>query len=212
MSKRGSRFDVLRTVPGGTCQLELGGLLRFHPAFVERNQADALLDELRARIAWSQGTITLFGRKVDEPRLTAWFGDGDYTYSGRTVRAAPWPDCLAALRWRVEGVAGVPLNAVLLNLYRDGRDSMGMHSDDEPELGETPTIASVSLGEMRTFVLAPRKKSDRAAGSYELELGHGSLLVMSGSCQHHYRHGVPKQPGRDRERINLTFRRVFCDA
>ena len=169
-----------------------------------------MFNELRTGIVWSQGVISLFGRELREPRLTAWFGDADYTYSGRTVRAAPWPASLATLRARVEHVAHAPFNAALLNLYRDGHDSMGMHSDDEPELGRNPTVASVSLGAVRTFVLVPKRKSARRDGSYELALGHGSLLIMAAACQHQYRHGVPKQPAREGERINLTFRQVLA--
>jgi alkylated DNA repair dioxygenase AlkB len=195
-------------IAAGEHHLGLGGVVRFYPGWIEPREADVLLRELRATVSWGQGTITLFGREVSEPRLTAWFGDADYTYSGRTVRAAPWPAMLAPLRLRVERAAEASLNAVLLNLYRDGRDSMGMHSDDEPELGANPVIASVSLGEARKLVLQPKRKSVRRAGAYEVLLEHGSLLVMAGSCQHHYRHGVPRQSSSHGERINLTFRSI----
>ena len=97
----------------------------------------------------------MFGREVREPRLTAWFGEADYTCSGRTLRAAPWPAALAALRQRVDLASGARFNAALLNPYRDGNDSMGLHSDDEPELGVNPIIASVSLGAERRFILVP---------------------------------------------------------
>jgi alkylated DNA repair dioxygenase AlkB len=189
--------------------LALGGDLAFAPAWLPPTEADARFAGLRASVLWSQGTITMFGRSLLEPRLTAWFGEADYTYSGRTVHAAPWTPDLADLRDRVSRAAGASFNAVLLNRYRDGNDSMGMHSDDEPELGSNPTIASVSLGASRRFVLSPKTKSARRGGTYELELGHGSLLVMSGECQHRYRHGVPKEPGRQGERINLTFRLIL---
>ena len=193
----------------GEHHLEHGGVVRLLPDWMQPSRADALFRELRGeQIPWTQGTIVLFGEERREPRLTAWFGEGDYTYSGRTMRAAAWPACLAALRPLVDRAAGCSFNAVLLNLYRDGRDSMGMHSDDEPELGRDPVVASLSLGQPRTFVLQPKKKSARERGTYTMDLGHGSLLVMSGSCQHHYRHGVPKQSARSGERINLTFRRV----
>jgi alkylated DNA repair dioxygenase AlkB len=115
-------------IPTGQTELGLGGVVRFEPGWLERSEADALFNELRTGIVWSQGVISLFGRELREPRLTAWFGDADYTYSGRTVRAAPWPASLATLRARVEHVAHAPFNAALLNLYRDGHDSMGMHS------------------------------------------------------------------------------------
>jgi alkylated DNA repair dioxygenase AlkB len=101
---------------------------------------------------------------------------------------------------------------VLLNLYRDGRDSMGMHSDDEAELGENPIIASLSVGARRRFVLEPKKKSARRAGRTEFWLEHGSLLLMGGTCQHHYRHGLMKEAACTSERINLTFRRVISDS
>jgi alkylated DNA repair dioxygenase AlkB len=190
--------------------LELGGVLRFDPDWMEKREADALFRALRESTPWTRGVIRMLGKEVREPRLTAWYGDSDYTYSGRVMRTAPWPRLLVTLRERVQHAAGVPLNAVLLNLYRDGQDSMGLHSDDEPELGQNPVIASVSLGETRTFVLEPKKKSARRAGRRELALGHGSLLVMAGSCQHHYRHAVRKESIRKGERINLTFRRLLA--
>jgi alkylated DNA repair dioxygenase AlkB len=191
----------------GETRLDFGGLVRYEPAWLAADDADALFRDLRSSVDWKQGSIAMFGREVLEPRLTAWFGDADYTYSGRTLRAAPWPESLAALRHRVDAASGALFNAVLLNLYRDGNDSMGLHSDDEPELGANPILASVSLGAERTFVLVPKKKAVRD-WTFEGRLGHGSLLVMAGACQHNYRHGIPKQPGSKGERINLTFRAV----
>jgi alkylated DNA repair dioxygenase AlkB len=158
---------------------------------------------------------------VPEPRLTAWYGDHDYAYSGRKVSRAPWTKTLRALKARVEAQANGTFNSVFLIRYRDGTDSMGMHSDDERELGTNPLIASLSFGATRRFVLEPKRKSARAGQSRRrraaaietddrmtFELGHGDLLVMSGSCQHHYRHGVPKQATIRAERLNLTFRHV----
>ena len=199
----------MKMLHSGRHELDLGGSIDFDPHWIDGPDADALFRELRSSVPWAQGAIVLFGREVLEPRLTAWIGDADYTYSGRTMRAMAWPASLAALRDRVAGVSAGPLNSVLLNLYRDGRDSMGMHSDDEPELGDNPTIASVSLGATRTFILSPKRKSARRDGSLQVALGSGSLLVMSGVCQHRYRHGVPKEPGCTGERINLTFRRIL---
>jgi alkylated DNA repair dioxygenase AlkB len=199
-------------IEGGPLVLELGGQLWFEPNWLAPPEADELFRQLRQGVPWSQGTLHQFGREALEPRLSAWFGDADYTYSGRTLRSAPLPPPLASLRARVERAAGTTLNAVLVNLYRDGRDSMGMHSDDEPELGANPVVASVSLGETRRFVLEPKEKSLRGRGRHELALGHGALLVMAGGCQHHYRHGVPKDAACRGERINLTFRRVFAKA
>ena len=143
-------------------QLPLGGTIALHPRWLDRAEADALFEALQSEVPWSQGTMTLFGREIREPRLTAWFGDADYTYSGRTVRAAPWTAILASLRDRVARASGAAFNAVLLNLYRDGRDSMGMHADDEPELGVNPVIASVSSAR-RAGSFWRRRRSRRSA-------------------------------------------------
>ena len=190
--------------------LEFGGTIRLVPEWLTLGEADALFRELLESVSWHQGSIHVFGREIPEPRLTAWFGNADYTYSGRTVRACPWPAPLAKLRTRVESEVGSPFNAVLLNLYRNGADSMGMHSDDEPELGLEPVVASVSLGDSRRFILSPKAKSARGrVANHEMLLSHGSLLVMGAGCQDCYRHRVPKEPGRNGVRINLTFRYVL---
>ena len=143
-----------------------------------------------------------------QPRLVAWFGDpgAAYTYSGLQLVPEPWSERLGSLRARTEGAAGHPFNSVLCNLYRDGNDSMGLHADAEPELGPNPVIASVSLGATRRFVL--RHAKDRGE-RLDLDLAGGSLLVMSGTTQHFWRHGVPKQKKITDSRINLTFRRIL---
>jgi alkylated DNA repair dioxygenase AlkB len=182
-----------------------GAWIRFLPRWLAAERADPLFATLRDEVPWEQGTVQLFGREIPEPRLTAWYGRADYTYSGRTVRARALPAFLAALAAEVERDAGHAFNAVLLNLYRDGRDSMGLHADDEPELGDNPLIASVSLGATRRFQLRPKRGS---SSPITLELEHGSLLVMGGTCQHVFRHGVPKERREVGARINLTFRAI----
>lgn len=176
------------------------------PTFLEPADADALLVRLLREIPWEQGHVVLFGKSIPEPRLTAWFGPFDYAYSGRRLRRAPLPEPIAALCERVERASGERFNSVLLNRYRNGRDSVGYHADDEPELGEQPVVASVSLGVRRRFVLRPKRGS---GGSRSFELGHGHLLVMAGRCQRDFVHALPKQPKIDGERVNLTFRRVL---
>lgn len=187
-------------------ELAHGGRLLFQAPWLDEHEADDLFAALARDVPWQEQAITLFGRRILQPRLTAFFGDpcAVYTYSGLTMTPLAWTAPLSDIRVRVERFANVPFNAVLLNYYRDGRDSMGMHADDEPELGKDPLIASLSLGATRRFVLLPRKGKD---GAVELQLSHGSLLVMAGTTQHHYRHGLPKQRGAG-ARINLTFRRV----
>ncbi len=194
-------------------ELALGGYVLFKAGFVAAAEAGLLFERLLGEVSWEQGEITFFGKVVREPRLSAWYGDRDYTYSGRTVRAEPWSPTLLDLRRRVEAAAGTRFNAVLLNRYRDGNDSMGMHADDERELGANPVVASLSFGATRRFLLEPRpgltKRLGTTARKFTFELGHGDLLVMGGTCQHCYKHGVPKQPGLVGERLNLTFRYVL---
>jgi alkylated DNA repair dioxygenase AlkB len=172
----------------------------YRPGWVPDHQA--LLDHLRAEIAWEQHAITLFGRTVPTPRLTAWVGDAAYTYSGVVNLPKPWPAALAVLRQRLATEIGADFNSCLANLYRDGSDSMGFHSDDEPELGPEPTIASVSLGDRRRFVLRHRTTRER----WTWDLGAGDLLVMRDESQREYAHAVPKTTRPVGVRMNLTFR------
>jgi alkylated DNA repair dioxygenase AlkB len=158
-------------------------------------------------LAWEQRDIVLFGKRVRQPRLIAWSGALPYRYSGQTLEPRASPPALEAVTQRVSKRVGVDFNHVLVNRYRDGRDSMGWHADDEPELGDQPPIATFSLGAPRTFRLKPRRGA--AAERLEYELRSGSLLIMSGATQHHYVHSIPKQHGCTEERISLTFRRVL---
>lgn len=182
-----------------------GARLVYRPAWLPPEEADALFGVLRETLPWSVHRIRMFGREVDSPRLSAWIGDPDavYRYSGADFRPHPWIDALTALRQRLQDEFDTPFNSVLANLYRDGRDAMGWHSDDEPELGPQPVIASVSLGGVRRFLL--RHRQDPALES-TFELPHGSLLVMAGETQRHYRHALPRTAKPVAARINLTFR------
>lgn len=165
----------------------------------------AVLARLLAETAWRAESITVFGRQHLQPRLTAWHGDRSYTYSGLTLHPEPWTPLLAAIRRAVEGVTGREFNSVLLNYYRDGRDSMGMHSDDEPELGPEPAIASVSFGQVRPFVLRHKRSGEQL----QLPLASGSLLLMAGKTQHHWVHGIKKSARPLGPRLNLTFRKII---
>jgi alkylated DNA repair dioxygenase AlkB len=179
------------------------GWLHYDPAFFPPIEAGALFALLRDTAPWKQeGTP---GRKF--PRLTAWYADPGvmYSYSGVTHEAKPWTTELFAIKQRVEGAAGTTWNSLLLNLYRDGRDSIGFHADDEPELGTNPIIGSISLGAERKFVLKHPASGERL----DMNLPRGSLLIMGGASQHHWRHGVPKTKRPVGMRINLTFRRIL---
>lgn len=174
----------------------------FRPA-----EADALLVALRSQIDWQQEDILIFGERKRVPRLVAWHGEPGtaYTYSGTAHEPLPWTPELQRVRQRAEELTGYRYNSVLLNLYRDGRDGMGWHADDEPELGREPAIASVSFGTSRRFKL--RHRRSRSAAS-TVDLAHGDLLLMAGATQHHYVHAVPKTARPVGERVNLTFRRL----
>jgi alkylated DNA repair dioxygenase AlkB len=176
-------------------------------AFLARDEADAAFAALRHAIPWEVHRLRLFGREVDSPRLSAWIGDPGtaYRYSGAIFEPHPWPAAMVALRERVAHAAGVEFNSVLANLYRDGRDYMGWHSDDERALGPRPVIASLSLGATRRFRLKHRTSPQHELA---LDLEPGSLLVMRGQTQRHHRHALPKSMRVTGERINLTFRRV----
>jgi alkylated DNA repair dioxygenase AlkB len=176
------------------------GCVDYYPGWVE--DADRLFGVLEAEIVWEQHAITLHGRTTPTPRLTSWIGDSAYRYSGIVNEPAPWPKALAELQQRLRRELGVDFNSCLANFYRDGTDSMGYHSDNEPELGTRPTIASVSLGDRRRFVLRHRATRER----WSWDLGHGDLLVMRDESQSDYAHAVPKTLRPVGPRMSLTFR------
>ncbi|RNI28636.1 alpha-ketoglutarate-dependent dioxygenase AlkB family protein [Rufibacter latericius] len=178
------------------------------PDFISREKQASLQEALTQKAAWRQEKIRMFGKQVDQPRLTAWYADAGkaYTYSGLTWEPLPWLPELAELRSQLEKTTGAPFNSVLLNLYRHGQDSMGWHADDEPELGQNPIIASLSLGQERTFSFRHRLQKEL---KNQLVLPSGSLLLMAGSTQHYWHHQLPKTTKLLQPRINLTFRFIY---
>jgi len=179
--------------------------VHWHRHWLPATDADALQRTLREDVPWEVHRIRMFGRQVDSPRLSCWMGDptARYRYSGTNFVPAPWHPALLPLRERLATFCDAPFNSVLLNRYRDGDDGMGWHSDNEPELGPAPMIASLSLGAERRFLLRRREDHARKA---EVTLGHGDLLLMGGQTQRHYQHALPKSARPLVERINLTFR------
>ena len=169
------------------------------------DEANSLMACLQKSCAWQAETISLFGRSVQVPRLVAWQGDRPYTYSGVTHQPEQWSPAVLRLKQVAEALAGTAFNAVLLNYYRNGRDSMGWHSDDERELGPAPVIASLSLGAERVFQV--RRRDDHRV-RLNLVLPHGSCLLMGGEMQKHWQHALPKTAKPVGARVNLTFRQV----
>ncbi|MDT3404290.1 alpha-ketoglutarate-dependent dioxygenase AlkB family protein [Mucilaginibacter terrae] len=176
----------------------------FFPSFFNKLESDDFFQVLRKNISWKQESMNMYGKKIPFPRLTAWYGDQDkpYSFSGLTLKPQIWTNELLEIRARIEPVANVRFNSVLLNLYRSGNDSISWHTDAEKELGINPVIASVNFGETRTFQLRHIKTKEKI----EIHLTHGSLLIMKGETQHFWQHQIPKTSKVVRERINLTFR------
>ena len=182
------------------------GRLRLYPHLFSSVERETFLIQLKENINWQQEEIKLYGRKIPLPRLTAWFGDEGktYTYSGIAVEPKPWTPTLLEIKNRIERVSNVIFNSVLLNYYRNERDSVSWHSDDEHELGKDPIIGSVSFGDVRTFQL--KHKTNTTIKGQSINLPDGSYLEMSGPTQHHWLHQIPKRTRKIGPRINLTFR------
>ncbi len=182
--------------------------LHFWSDFLTENQADELFEELKTSNLWRQDKVKVFGKTYDQPRLCFLAADRkvNYTYSGLTMPAVDFSKSLSLIKTRIEQTSSTRFNSCLANLYRDGNDSNGWHSDDEKELGDEPVIASLSLGVTRNFDL--KHKRNRLIKK-RIELTHGSLLLMSGRTQKDFKHQIAKSKRIHEPRINLTFRYIF---
>ncbi len=180
-------------------------LLEYHPAVFNAEESHALLQTFVNTITWEQRAITMYGKTMVTPRLTAWYGDTgkNYVYSGNKFNPFPWTPELLQIKNRIEAIAHVAFNSVLLNYYRNGNDSVAWHSDNEAELGLQPIIASVSFGQVRSFDI--RHKQDHTE-KYSVRLESGSLLIMKGDLQQYWEHRIAKSANVMKPRINLTFR------
>lgn len=183
------------------------GEVYYYPYFLDPSECVFYYQIFVNKVKWQQQKIKLFGKTYLCPRLSAWYGDADaeYTYSGILNKPEKWFSELETLKRKIEAFCKHTFNSVLINWYRNEKDSMGWHSDDEPELGLNPVIASVSLGQPRVFKF--RHRFDKTL-KLSICLENGSLLVMKGACQHYWEHAIPKQTKSCQGRINLTFRKV----
>ena len=174
------------------------------PKFFSKIEADNFLNAFEKSIEWKQEEMFMYGKKVKFPRLTSWYGDSDrpYSFSGINLQPHPWSPELLSIKEKIEPKYKTSFNSVLLNLYRDGNDSISWHTDAEKELGENPVIASVNFGAERVFQLKHQETGERI----DLTLEHGSLLIMKGELQHYWKHQIPKTKKKLGKRINLTFR------
>jgi alkylated DNA repair dioxygenase AlkB len=184
------------------------GEVYYYPSFFNSPQSDDFFGKLVNEIQWKQEPIWMFGKKVMQPRLTALYGNPSvpYGYSGIKMQPFPWTDFLSQIKEAIEQVADTDFTHVLLNYYRDGKDSMGWHRDNEAELGKNPIIGSVSFGYPRRFQF---RLYEEKCKKKEVLLEHGSFLLMSGATQHYWEHQIPKSQKVQGARINLTFRKIL---
>ena len=183
-------------------------VFEFYPNFFNKEEADLLYEKILAETPWQQDDITIFGKKIAQPRLTCLYGNEGkpYSYSGITMQPNPWNTTLIYIKDKIEQTAEKNFTTVLANLYRNEKDSNGWHADNEKELGRNPIIASVSFGEERKFQL---KHNTNPEAKITLNLNHGSLLLMKEGSQVYYKHQIPKATQPKKARINLTFRTIL---
>ena len=193
---------MISTVVGQNLELSNAEVI-FYPRLFQGPESHQLFTELLHQIEWKQEPIKLFGKSVLQPRLTAYHGTQAYTYSGATMQPSPWNAPLLQIKEKIEPLVDTEFNGVLLNLYRNGQDYIGWHSDDEKNLKKGSVIGSLSLGETRRFIF--RRRDDRQI-KVELNLQSGDFLIMGGETQKFWQHHVPKTAKSNEPRINLTFR------
>lgn len=180
--------------------------LIYDTEFLDPEFSEKLFKELYTQTDWKQEPIKIFGKEMMQPRLTHLFGEKSYSYSNIKMNPEPFPEMLQQLKNKLENFTKSTFNICLANLYRDGQDSMGWHSDNEKELGKNPTIASISLGGERMFHLQHKSKKEL---KQKIVLAPSSLLIMAGETQHFWKHQLPKTKKKVTPRINLTFRKVL---
>ena len=185
--------------------LPYGGEVYYVPNVFSRQQSDEYFNQLFTEIRWKQEPIKIFGKEVMQPRLTAWYGDitRSYAYSGITMAPNHWIHPLLEIKTTADQLSGAASTSALMNLYRDGNDGLGWHRDNEKVLGPAPTIASVSLGAIRTFQLRDYKDKNNLIS---IDLEPGSVVIMKGESQKVWEHRVPKSAKKHGARINITFR------
>jgi len=180
------------------------GIAIYHGIVFNEKEATSICKELFDTIPWKQDEVVMFGKKIITKRKVAWYADAGitYTYAGVKKSGLEWTSALNGIRQKVEAITGAKYNACLLNLYHEGEEGMGWHQDNEKEIVEGSSIASLSFGAVRKFAFKHAKTNERL----DIELAHGSLLDMKGTIQQHWYHSLPKTTRIKQMRINLTFR------
>ena len=180
--------------------------LSLHGKIYSSEQSHTLLNSLISKITW-QNEFVAFDRHFDVPRMQAWYADTgiNYRYSDNMLQSHQWVEPLLSIKHNIEYISGYTFNSVLVTYYRDGHDHVSWHADDEPELGDSPVIASLSLGASREFMYRHKQRDEKGS----MQLHNGELLIMQPAFQHHWEHCVPYEFDIVKPRINLTFRKVF---
>jgi alkylated DNA repair dioxygenase AlkB len=186
--------------------LNQGGTVNYYGKILSSEEANQYFGLLMQNIPWEKDEVIIFGKHITTKRKVAWYGDSEYlyTYSNTTKQALAWTKELSELKQIVEELAGIKFNSCLLNLYHNGNEGMGWHSDDEKPLGKNNTIASLSFGAERKFSF----KHKQTKQTVSLVLEHGSLLVMKDDMQRNWLHSLPKSKNITQPRISLTFRTI----
>jgi alkylated DNA repair dioxygenase AlkB len=199
-------MDLFGNDPGANL-LPCDGTVQYSGPIFSQQESDRVFEALLREVPWKQDELVMFGKAIVTARKVAWYGDStfDYAYSGTTKRALLWSDELLSIKSKVEKLTEETFNSCLLNLYHDGSEGMGWHSDDESSIVRESAIASVSFGAERIFRLKHRTRGE----TLSISLEHGSLLVMKGSTQRHWLHCIPKTKKIHSPRINLTFRTMM---
>ena len=209
-SMQTSLFDGIDQPQSKLSHTLKGGVLDEFPIAFSIEECNKFMDLLTSSTPWRQDTITIAGKIIPVPRLQCWMGDAqsEYGYSGIRLTPEPWSETVNRIRERISDLTGLEFNSVLLNLYRNGKDSVAWHADDERELGPDPLIASVSFGCERVFQLKPKNPGAKPVKRHEIMLRNGSLLVMNKGIQNNWLHQIPKVKSAISARINLTFRNI----
>jgi len=191
-------------------QLSKNSYILYDAHFLGADDLDLLREDLLNNSRWRDDKIQMFGKVFDQPRKVAFFGDEhlSYTYSKIKMKTQGWSSETKELTQKINIKFDLSFNSALLNYYRNGDDYMSWHCDNEPELGEQPVIASISIGQVRDFLFREKKNPKN---KYKIKLDSGSLLLMMGDIQNEFHHALPKRKTQFDSRINLTFRHILTD-
>lgn len=184
--------------------------IEMYESFFTKEESDSFYNELlKLNLTSSLVTVGEDSKVIEIPRKIGYFSDRgeDYGYANLILKGQIWSPVLLEIKKRLEDELNYSFNSVLVNLYRDGNDTIDWHSDAEPQLGDRPTIASVNFGASRVFKFKEKVKGEKK--KYDFLLNHGTVIVMKNDCQTKYLHSIRRDYTVKNPRFNLTFRKTF---